>query len=56
MFYVQRNSEGRLTRVEAQAYAEATETLPTDHPDLQSWFAGEVITNSLNSCSRAIWT
>lgn len=39
MHNVLRATEGRLTRIEAQAYAEATETLPTDHPDLQSWFA-----------------
>jgi hypothetical protein len=46
MFYVQRNTDGRLLRVEAEAYAESTETLPADHPDLQAWFANEVMATS----------
>lgn len=46
MFYVQRNAEGQLMRVEADAYDEATETLPADHPDLQNWFASEVMATS----------
>jgi hypothetical protein len=53
MFYVQRNTEGRLTRVEAQAYAEATETLPADHPDLQAWFAVEVMAGSLKQLQQS---
>ncbi|MDQ0126855.1 hypothetical protein J2W17_005851 [Pseudomonas lini] len=53
MFYVQRNTEGRLTRVEAQAYAEATETLPADHPDLQAWFANEVMAGSLKQLQQS---
>lgn len=43
MFYVQRNAEGQLTRVEAEAYDESTESLPADHPDLQTWFASKVM-------------
>ncbi|CAI8897814.1 Tryptophan synthase subunit beta [Pseudomonas sp. IT-P12] len=46
MFYVQRNTDGQLTRVEAEAYAGSTETLPADHPDLQEWFASEVMATS----------
>ncbi|WP_160105507.1 tryptophan synthase subunit beta [Pseudomonas izuensis] len=52
MFYVQRNAEGKLTRVETQAYAESTETLPTDHPDLQAWFANEVMATSLKQLKQ----
>ncbi|WP_226457611.1 tryptophan synthase subunit beta [Pseudomonas sp. AF03-9] len=47
MFYVQRDQNNALVRVEAQAYAEATETLPADHHDIQAWFAGDEIENSL---------
>ena len=43
MLYVQRNADGQLMRVEAEAYAESTESLPADHPDLQAWFAREVV-------------
>lgn len=39
MFYVQRDQHNALVRVEAQAFAEATGTLPADHPDIQTWFA-----------------
>jgi hypothetical protein len=53
MFYVQRNAEGRLMCVEAQAYAEATETLPADHPDLQDWFASEVMATSLKQLKQS---
>ncbi|WLH79672.1 tryptophan synthase subunit beta [Pseudomonas sp. FP2335] len=47
MFYVQRDQNNALVRVEAQAYAEATETLPADHHEIQAWFAGDEIENSL---------
>ena len=43
MLYVQRNADGQLMRVEAEAYAESTESLPADNPDLQAWFAREVV-------------
>ncbi|MEX3774873.1 tryptophan synthase subunit beta [Pseudomonas sp. MYb118] len=46
MFYVQRDTDGQLTRVEAEAYAGSTETLPADHPDLQEWFATELVATS----------
>ena len=36
MFYVQRDAQGQLIRVEAAAYAEATETLPADHHEIQT--------------------
>jgi hypothetical protein len=52
MFYVQRNTEGQLMRVEAEAYADATETLPADHPDLQAWFASEVMATSLTQLKQ----
>jgi hypothetical protein len=52
MFYVQRDAEGQLMRVEAEAYAESTETLPADHPDLQAWFANEVMATSLKQLKQ----
>lgn len=52
MFYVQRNTDGQLMRVEAEAYAESTETLPADHPDLQAWFANEVMATSLKQLTQ----
>ena len=52
MFYVQRDTAGQLLRVEAQDYAEATETLPADHPDLQAWFANELMNTSLNQLQQ----
>ena len=37
MFYVQRNAQGALSRVNATAFAEASETLPADHPEILAW-------------------
>lgn len=37
MFYVQRNAQGVLSRVSATAFAEASEALPADHPEILAW-------------------
>ncbi|SQF98031.1 Tryptophan synthase subunit beta like protein [Paucimonas lemoignei] len=47
MFYVQRDAQGRLVRVEAAAYAEATGTLPADDHEVQAWFTNEAVEHSL---------
>ena len=52
MFYVQRDAQGQLIRVEAAAYAEATETLPADHHDIQAWFANAAVENSLKQLKQ----
>jgi hypothetical protein len=48
MFYVQRDAEGVLVRVEAAAFAEATDQLPADDHEIQAWYANEVVEKSLN--------
>ncbi|MBO0493104.1 MULTISPECIES: hypothetical protein [unclassified Pseudomonas] len=53
MFYVQRDQNNALVRVEAQAYAEATETLPADHHEIQAWFAGDEIEDSLKQLKNS---
>ena len=53
MFYVQRDAQGELIRVEAAAYAEATETLPADHHDIQAWFANAAVENSLKQLKQS---
>jgi hypothetical protein len=53
MFYVQRDAQGLLIRVEAAAYAEATETLPADHHDIQAWFANAAVENSLKQLKQS---
>ena len=47
MFYVQRDAQGALVRVEAAAFTESTETLPADHHEIQAWYANEVVETSL---------
>ncbi|WPN47369.1 tryptophan synthase subunit beta [Pseudomonas sp. P8_241] len=47
MFYVQRDAEGQLVRVEAQAYPEATETLPAEHPELKDWLVNKKLASNL---------
>ncbi|MGZ7460217.1 tryptophan synthase subunit beta [Pseudomonas sp. Ma2-10] len=53
MFYVQRDAQGRLVRVEAAAYAEATEKLPADHHEIQAWYANEVMETSLKQLKQS---
>jgi len=53
MFYVQRDAAGQLLRVEAAAFAEATETLPADHAEVQEWFADDVVENSLKQLKQS---
>ena len=53
MFYVQRDAQGQLVRVEAAAYAEATETLPADHDEIQAWYANEVMEVSLKQLKQS---
>ena len=53
MFYVQRDAQGQLVRVEAAVYAEATETLPADHHEIQAWYANEVMEVSLKQLKQS---
>ncbi|BDM20366.1 MULTISPECIES: tryptophan synthase subunit beta [Pseudomonas] len=53
MFYVQRDDEGQLARVEAAPYAEYTEMLPADHAEIQEWFADDVVENSLKQLKQS---
>ncbi|GLH31170.1 hypothetical protein BR1R5_05560 [Pseudomonas sp. BR1R-5] len=53
MFYVQRDAEGQLLRVEAAPYAEHTEILPADHAEIQEWFADDVVENSLKQLKQS---
>ncbi len=54
MFYVQRDAQGQLVRVEAAAYAEATETLPADHHEIQAMsYANEAVETSLKQLKQS---
>ncbi|MET3456397.1 tryptophan synthase subunit beta [Pseudomonas kilonensis] len=53
MFYVQRDAQGLLVRVEATAYADATETLPADNHEIQDWFANQAVENSLKQLKQS---
>lgn len=53
MFYVQRNAEGQVMRVEAQPYANFSESLSADHPDVQAWFASEVVATNLRQLKQS---
>ncbi|MDF0733696.1 tryptophan synthase subunit beta [Pseudomonas entomophila] len=53
MFYVQRDADGQLLRVEAAAYDGFTEILPADHADVQAWFADDVVENSLKQLKQS---
>ena len=53
MFYVQRDAEGQLLRVEAAPYAESTEMLPADNAEIQDWFADDVVENSLKQLKQS---
>jgi hypothetical protein len=53
MFYVQRDQQGELVRVEGVPYVEATETLPPDNHEIQAWYANDVIGNSLKQLKQS---
>jgi hypothetical protein len=39
MFYVQRDADGQLLRVEAAPITATRKRCPADHPEVQAWFA-----------------
>ena len=53
MFYVQRDAQGLLVRVEPAAYTEATETLAADNHEIQAWFANAAVENSLKQLKQS---
>lgn len=53
MFYVQRDAQGALIRVEAAAFIESTDTLPADHLEIQTWFANEEAEVSLKQLKQS---
>ena len=53
MFYVQRNAQGQLLRVEAAAFTEYTEQLPAEHTEIQEWFADDRVENSLKQLKQS---
>ena len=53
MYYVQRDAQGHLVRVEAAPYAEYTELLPADHSEIQDWFADNTVENSLKQLKQS---
>ncbi|UVJ44152.1 tryptophan synthase subunit beta [Pseudomonas sp. LS1212] len=53
MFYVQRDAQGQLIRVETAAYAGFTETLATDHAEIQAWYSNARVENSLRQLKQS---
>ena len=53
LYYVQRDADGRLSRVDAKAFEGHTETLPGDHVEVQHWLADDVVGNSLNQLKQS---
>lgn len=53
MFYVQRDIEGQLLRVEAAPFEHYTEMLPADHAEIQEWFADDLVENSLKQLKQS---
>ena len=47
MFYVQRDAEGRLIRVETNAFDQGTEQAGASDVEIQDWFANQSLENSL---------
>ncbi|MEB0042870.1 MULTISPECIES: tryptophan synthase subunit beta [unclassified Pseudomonas] len=53
MFYVQRDAQGALVRVEAAPYPESTGMLPPDDQELQTWYANEAVETSLSQLKQS---
>ncbi|NBA97837.1 tryptophan synthase subunit beta [Pseudomonas sp. R5(2019)] len=46
MFYVQRDAQGQLARVESAPYGGETEMLAADHPEIQAWYSRRLLKQS----------
>lgn len=53
LYYVLRDADGRLSRVDAKAFEGHTETLPGDHVEVLHWLADDVVGNSLNQLKQS---
>ncbi|MDH0649570.1 tryptophan synthase subunit beta [Pseudomonas sp. GD03858] len=53
MFYVQRNADGQLQRVEVAEFAGFTDMVPADNAEIQEWFADDVVENSLRQLKQS---
>lgn len=52
MFYVQRDANGCLLRVEAAPFAESQETIAADEHEIQAWFASQSVEDSLRQLQQ----
>ncbi|BCJ04551.1 MULTISPECIES: tryptophan synthase subunit beta [unclassified Pseudomonas] len=53
MFYVQRDADGRLLRVEAAEFGGFNDMVPADNAEIQEWFADNVVENSLKQLKQS---
>lgn len=53
MFYVQRDKKGQLLRVEAAEFEHYSEMVPADSAEIQEWFAGDQVENSLKQLKQS---
>ncbi|HDS1734030.1 MULTISPECIES: tryptophan synthase subunit beta [Pseudomonas] len=53
MYYVQRDLDGRLSRVDAVPYSGFTATLDASDAEILEWFADDVVGNSLNQLKQS---
>jgi hypothetical protein len=53
MFYVERNGDGQLVRVQPTEFPGYTETLAADHLDIQGWFSSEAVETSLKQLRQS---
>ncbi|MNP24388.1 hypothetical protein D3C76_1171450 [compost metagenome] len=53
MFYVQRDAQGQLIRVETVTYEGFTETLPLNHAEVQAWYTHTRLENTLRQLKQS---
>ncbi|MND88028.1 hypothetical protein D3C76_564930 [compost metagenome] len=53
MFYVKRDAQGQLVRVETTAYEGFSETLASDHAEIQAWQFNARVENSLRQLKQS---
>lgn len=53
MYYVQRDEQGRLTRVESAPFAEMHNSLPPDSDEVRVWLSGQTVDDSLNQLRQS---
>lgn len=53
MYHIQRNQDGKLTRVQVTPFDDMDDTLPADHPEIAAWLSDQTVEDSLSQLRQS---